>query len=202
MNRIKEIRKSKKLTLKQVSKETGISVSSLSAYEKQEDDKGYRKPKIENWIKLADFFNVSVSYLQGISNIKEPVKLDNIKDWRDWFKHLGVNRDDFAHGTLTEKSMQIIDKETPALFNEINIYEFTLLKKAIFNKTRGKSLKEYEKVADSISDSIKMSDITEFTRNAFKIALKALDGDKKAEACYKDISKIIDHYFGYDKFGF
>ena len=99
-------------------------------------------------------------------------------------------------------TMQIIDKETPALFNEINIYEFTLLKKAIFNKTRGKSLKEYEKVADSISDSIKMSDITEFTRNAFKIALKALDGDKKAEACYKDISKIIDHYFGYDKFGF
>lgn len=68
MNRIKEIRKSKKLTLKQVSKETGISVSSLSAYEKQEDEKGYRKPKIENWIKLAFYFDVPVAYLQGVSD--------------------------------------------------------------------------------------------------------------------------------------
>lgn len=68
MNRIKEIRKNKKLTLKQVSEETGISVSSLSAYEKQENDKGYRKPKIENWIKLAFYFDVPVAYLQGVSD--------------------------------------------------------------------------------------------------------------------------------------
>lgn len=68
MNRIKEIRKKKKLTLQQVSNKTGISVSSLSAYEKQEGNKGYRNPKIENWIKLANFFNVSVTYLMGISD--------------------------------------------------------------------------------------------------------------------------------------
>lgn len=94
MNRIKEIRKKKKLTLQQVSNKTGISVSSLSAYEKQEGNKGYRNPKIENWIKLANFFNVSVTYLMGISDqtlklyrAKELVWLDEVEaipeSWTD-----------------------------------------------------------------------------------------------------------------------
>lgn len=61
-NRIKELRKQRKITLQQLSEQTGISVSSLSAYENNR-----RSPKIENWIKLADFFNVPVSYIQGMS---------------------------------------------------------------------------------------------------------------------------------------
>lgn len=59
-NRIKKLRHEKKITLQQLSKVTGISVSSLSAYENNR-----RSPKIENWIKIADFFNVPVAYLQG-----------------------------------------------------------------------------------------------------------------------------------------
>lgn len=64
-NRIKELRQQRKITLQQLSKQTGISVSSLSAYENDR-----RSPKIENWKKIADFFDVSVPYLQGISNKK------------------------------------------------------------------------------------------------------------------------------------
>lgn len=65
MNRIKELRKQKNLTLKQLSnslKEKGLSLStdSLSKYER-----GARNPKIENWVKLAKFFNVSIAYLKG-----------------------------------------------------------------------------------------------------------------------------------------
>lgn len=60
MNRIKEMREEKSLTLSDVSKHTGISSPTLSRYEK-----GIRKPKIENWEKLADFFGVTVEYLQG-----------------------------------------------------------------------------------------------------------------------------------------
>lgn len=65
MNRLKELRKDRKLTLQQVSKETGVSVASLSSYEN-----GNRNPKIETWQKLADYFGVSVGYLQGVSDIK------------------------------------------------------------------------------------------------------------------------------------
>ena len=67
-NRIKELRKQNGLTLKQLSHQSGISVSSLSAYEKEEGEKGYRAPKIDKWIKLANCLNVSVPYLQGLSN--------------------------------------------------------------------------------------------------------------------------------------
>lgn len=73
-NRIKELRKSKNLTLKQLSAKTGISVSSLSAYEKNEGEKGYRSPKIDKWVQLADFFDVPVPYLQGISDVKTHAK--------------------------------------------------------------------------------------------------------------------------------
>lgn len=60
-NRIKELRTEKNISQAQLASDTGISQQSLSFYEK-----GSRKPKIEAWQKLADYFGVSVGYLQGI----------------------------------------------------------------------------------------------------------------------------------------
>lgn len=64
-NRIKELRLSAGLSIRKLSellKENGIVLSSdsISKYER-----GVRQPKIENWEKLADFFGVTVEYLQG-----------------------------------------------------------------------------------------------------------------------------------------
>ena len=63
-NRIRELRKEKGLTLKELSqqlKNAGInlSASSLIKYER-----GERNPSLENWVALANFFGVPVSYLQ------------------------------------------------------------------------------------------------------------------------------------------
>lgn len=63
MNRIKELRKNKNVTLQEVSEKTGISITSLSLYENEQ-----RNPKIQPWQKLASYFGVSVGYLQGITN--------------------------------------------------------------------------------------------------------------------------------------
>lgn len=60
-NRIRELRAKKNISQAQLAVYTGISQQSLSFYEK-----GDRKPKIEAWQKLADYFGVSVGYLQGI----------------------------------------------------------------------------------------------------------------------------------------
>lgn len=65
MNRIRECRKMKKLTLKQLSEELAkndfkISPDALGKYER-----GNREPKLETWQKLADYFDVTVYYLQG-----------------------------------------------------------------------------------------------------------------------------------------
>ena len=60
MNRLKELRKEKGLTLMELSKEVQIPNNTLSQYENEK-----RKPKLETWQALADYFNVSVPYLQG-----------------------------------------------------------------------------------------------------------------------------------------
>ena len=55
-------------TLKELSESTGISYSALSAYER-----GTRKPKYEQIETLANFFNVSASYIQGFVKNPNPV---------------------------------------------------------------------------------------------------------------------------------
>lgn len=45
----------------------GLAPTTISQYEN-----GNRKPKIERWQKLADYFGVSVGYLQGIEDKFEP----------------------------------------------------------------------------------------------------------------------------------
>lgn len=81
MNRIKELRKEKGLSIDKLSEELknngySISAASISKYEREQ-----RKPKIQSWEAMAGFFNVSVPYLQGISNSKgKPSKDKTIAD--------------------------------------------------------------------------------------------------------------------------
>lgn len=68
MNRLNKMRIQNKLTFKELSeklKEKGIKISpdSLAKYER-----GDREPKIDKWQALANFFDVSVPYLQGIDD--------------------------------------------------------------------------------------------------------------------------------------
>lgn len=59
-NRLKQLRKEKGLTLDDIQSQTGIKRGTYNNYEN-----GTTKPKLETWQALADFFNVSVPYLQG-----------------------------------------------------------------------------------------------------------------------------------------
>ena len=60
-NRIRELRNEQGLTLKELGEKTGLAPNTISQYET-----GNREPKLKTWQKLADYFEVSVSYLQGI----------------------------------------------------------------------------------------------------------------------------------------
>lgn len=78
MNRIKELRQKKGISIDQLSnelKKDGISISpaSISKYEREE-----RKPKMENRLALSNFFNVPPSYLMGTSD-----DITGLKDWSD-----------------------------------------------------------------------------------------------------------------------
>ena len=67
MNKIKELRNKRGLTLVGLQEKVGIRDNTLSQYET-----GKRTPKkMETWQKLADYFDVSVPYLMGIDDNEE-----------------------------------------------------------------------------------------------------------------------------------
>ena len=53
MNRLRQVRKLKGLTIKEVSEDVGIADNTLQQYETEK-----REPKRETWIKLADYYCV------------------------------------------------------------------------------------------------------------------------------------------------
>ncbi|MCT0485714.1 helix-turn-helix domain-containing protein [Weissella paramesenteroides] len=61
MNRLHALRKAKKVTLQQLSDATGLSIGSLSRYENSQ-----RNPKIATVRTLANYFEVSSDYLEGL----------------------------------------------------------------------------------------------------------------------------------------
>lgn len=61
MNRIKELRLKRGLTLKELGKKVNMHTNTLSRYET-----GKRNPPLFVWQLLADFYGVSVPYLQGM----------------------------------------------------------------------------------------------------------------------------------------
>lgn len=60
MNRIKQLRKDKNMTLVELGEKLKLPKGTLSRYEN-----GIREPKELTWQALADYFNVSIPYIKG-----------------------------------------------------------------------------------------------------------------------------------------
>ena len=94
-NRIKELRIENGLKQEQLAKKVGLSEQTISFYEL-----GKRNPKIDKWQKLADFFGVSVPYLQGYAEINIPndLKFESKQDAIDCIekimKALDISKED------------------------------------------------------------------------------------------------------------
>lgn len=69
MNRLKELRQEKGLSLRGLSKKVGIPFSTLSSYEQK--GSGARELAGKNVNVLANFFEVTPLYLTGASNIRD-----------------------------------------------------------------------------------------------------------------------------------
>ncbi|AYC10418.1 HTH-type transcriptional regulator ImmR [Ligilactobacillus salivarius] len=126
MDRIKELRKEKGLTLKKLSYYTRIPISTLSSYEK-----GERKPKIDNLTSLANFFDVSVNYLMGI----------------------GVSRFDFCDYLISKYYIDYKKEKDTPLFSELSEYvnrgAFKRVVKGYFiNSSKGEKVRMPNKIGD------------------------------------------------------
>lgn len=75
MNRLKELRKEKKLTQKELAEETDIPYRTLQRWEN-----GESQIKPEKAEKLADFFGVSVGYLLGYddNDFEKQIRIDTL----------------------------------------------------------------------------------------------------------------------------
>ena len=108
-NRLKELRKSQGLTLKdtvQKMKEQESLIITADALAKYE--RGDREPKLEMWHELARFFNVSVPYLQGFDGHK-PNRLKELRDKKrksqgDLAKATGLTRQAISNYENNERN--------------------------------------------------------------------------------------------------
>lgn len=103
MNRLKELRQRKNLTFKELSKKLqadGIRISSdsLAKYER-----GDREPKIDKWQALANFFDVTVPYLQGIDEETYDLKFATKKEAID-FIHKIMKTQNIKLEDITDES--------------------------------------------------------------------------------------------------
>jgi len=69
--RLKLLRSENLWTLEQFASKVGISTSTYGGYER-----GYRSPSLDNLVEIAQFYGVSSDYILGISNDREPKKVD------------------------------------------------------------------------------------------------------------------------------
>lgn len=95
MNRIKELRKAKKLTQVQLCKILNVAQPTLSGYENETSE-----PDFATFQKFADFFGVSVDYLLGREEIKNPPNVYDV-DGLVSFPEIGTICAGF-NGTLNE----------------------------------------------------------------------------------------------------
>ena len=73
-NRIKELRKSRNVSQEELATGLNTTQQSISLYES-----GNREPKLETWQQLADYFDVSVPYLQGFK-MRTPNRLRELRE--------------------------------------------------------------------------------------------------------------------------
>lgn len=170
MNRIKEIRQEKNLSQTDIAKALGVTRQAISLYEK-----GDREPKLETWEKLADFFGVSVPYLQGYVDVKDKDKFFNDKDF--WNKYVGKNWD---KPNAKANAGELLKEQDRQQF--LKIY---------------RDIMEFDHSLDSLTKEVYSDEIAIIQLNLrfiLEIYLKALTGDKKAKPFYEDISKIVHKY--------
>ncbi len=83
--RLKELREKSGLNQEGLGLKLSLSQSTISAYEI-----GERTPDLNTLIRIAKFFNVSIDYLAGLSNIKQIIQTSDLSS--DELEHLYTYR--------------------------------------------------------------------------------------------------------------
>lgn len=193
MNRIRRLRQEKGLSIDQLSselKKKGFSISpaSISKYEREK-----RNPKIESWVALAEYFNVPVPYLQGISEVKD--WKENTRKINLDLKNANESHDDNKIRKAYQNIRDSIVEELSDNTEELKVY-FHILNYLLEREPLGNELKDLSDKIDPKYYSLFASQLA----NLLKIYLYAIGKhDKKALSTINKITKLmIDFEKGID----
>lgn len=158
-NRIKEVRLAQHKTQKDLAKLLGVSEQAIAYYEK-----ALREPPLASWVKMADYLDVSVPYLQGVSGaetfaqyLNEKYKLNDNDTYTNKFndrlkKYFNVfvdsknvsNKDKILFDTVTSNTLSLLGYMVPikntnkADVQRKELKEFSYLIESLFYKIRRK----------------------------------------------------------------
>ena len=176
----------KGLSQNELAKKVGVSNQLISFYER-----GKRNPKIETWQKLADFFDVSIPYLQGLSNIRN---LDTFLDDEKFIKAISVPSND-------SNFVQVPINELFAKSNANDLKKLKSIVDVLSYDSGGSKGDKINKLYSMLStdDMAGIGDLILQLTSFLKMGLEAITGDKKSQEFYEKIGKIISKYEGWDK---
>ncbi|UNC19614.1 helix-turn-helix transcriptional regulator [Latilactobacillus sakei] len=189
-NNIRKLRLEQNVSQAELAEVLKISRQAISNYEK-----GLREPKLETWKKLADYFDVSVGYLQGLSDIKNPFKQTddksyiNINEIGD-FKRLLDIKNPFKHPDqhieITDYGKNENERESENDSDLLIEILDVLSKQSGYNvnyndviTNRDLRVLIYETIAALVNDALTGDDDLEYIKNAKMIISHYFDAMKK-----------------------
>lgn len=171
MNKIRELRKEKGLTLKELSDELDkkdvlkVASDTLGKYER-----GEREPKLKTWQALAKYFDVSVAYLQGVSSEENEKYIDEIHDFSDLINKILLG---MANSIQSEENVKNLKKHNLTYRDIILIKQGILLSSKLINNFE----KEYTFFKGSYGN---LKDIADIIVNVLRTTeIKIDDEDNK-----------------------
>lgn len=183
MNRIKELRKNKGVTVKELSEIIGISQSMLSNYEN-----GNSEPRDkETWQKLADYFGVSVAYIRGY-NSQITIQTNNHEELIQEIKK-SVNK-------ATEITNDVIENALEDVAIDFSESVSKLIDEVIKNITT--SIIENAKYTDNTTLRIDMNDVVETLKKAQSLLNGQKDFLNETAKIYKVYKQLLEYKKKYD----
>lgn len=182
-NRIADLRKEKKLTLVALGKAVGMRDNTISQYET-----GKREPKLETWKKLADFFDVPMGYIQGYSNERSILSLDELEKAFSDNKLSTSKKIGYAMETLRKTNLTEEKQAKMELLKVIEKLDQTILD----NKLNGKEIDTMSTVINLSLSVFSIHDIG--ITLSFSVFISALQNylDSKNESDREELKRIIN----------